>query len=449
MLELDHDILNNRYPLLAYQQRAVESTARFTWNCWSRQVGKSHAFALKRVRRGLHRNRLQVMLSAGERQSRELMQKVASFAKAAEKLAHYREVDSYLNGATYKQLEITLPTGARIIGLPANPDTARGFTGDVFLDEFGIHQDSRAIWAALFPTVLRGNGELDVASTPKGLDNMFAALRNNDRFERTTVTIEDAVGMGLAGIDIAELREAMGDEELFRQEFMCEFLDDSSAFLTHEEILGVMDAALPLPVRCTGDSIDEALALVESLAGEIDAFGWDIARRRDLSVIWLLRRVDGVLKTVGVIEMLDVPFRRQRELFNAIMAASSARGCIDATGIGNQLAEEAVEMFGTSRVEPVMFTLATKQELAEPLRVRTQDKGILIPATDAIRNDWHSIQRSVTGDRIRYKSERTKDGHADRFWSAALAVRAAGTPTGPAEYVGSDAKLAFARQGIW
>ena len=70
----------------------------------------------------------------------------------------------------------------RIIGLPANPMTARGFTGDVFLDEFAMHRDDRAIWAAVFPTILRGGGELDVASTPKGRDNLFAELRTNEQF---------------------------------------------------------------------------------------------------------------------------------------------------------------------------------------------------------------------------------------------------------------------------
>jgi len=65
------------FPLLPYQLRAVQSPARFTWNNWSRQVGKSTAFGLRRVDRGLERKRNQILLSAGERQSRELMLKVS------------------------------------------------------------------------------------------------------------------------------------------------------------------------------------------------------------------------------------------------------------------------------------------------------------------------------------------------------------------------------------
>jgi phage FluMu gp28-like protein len=452
MLELDREILSNRYPLLPYQDRAVLSPARFTHNCWSRQVGKSHAFAFKRVRRALHRKRTQVMLSAGERQSRELMCKVAAFCKVLDALSDFRqdEFRSEDGKNTYKQLEITLAPqfgGIRIIGLPANPDTARGYTGDVFLDEFAIHQDSREIWGALFPTVMRGDGELDVASTPKGLDNEFALLRSNDAFEHSVVTIEDAVREGL-NIDIATLRKALGDDELWDQEFLCKFLDDSTAFLSFEDIGAVMLDALEPPIRVTGEDIEAALTFVARLLAEHPELylGWDVARKRDLSVLWLLEQVGRELVTRGVIEMLNVKFRKQQQIFNALMAGN-VKAAIDATGIGATLAEDGVEDYGEHRVEAVNFSanlddLPAKQRLAEPLRTHAEDRLIWVPLDDGIRNDWHSIQRSVTGERIRYKSERTKDGHADRFWAACLALRAANPGETPwqGEVVASNGK---------
>lgn len=39
--------------LLPYQRLAVENPARFTWNCWARQTGKSFTFSLRRVLRGV------------------------------------------------------------------------------------------------------------------------------------------------------------------------------------------------------------------------------------------------------------------------------------------------------------------------------------------------------------------------------------------------------------
>lgn len=221
-------------PLLAYQREDVESAARFRWCCWSRQVGKSFTKSLRRLLRGLARRRTQIFLSAGERQSHELMLKAQQHCRALE-IAFRFYGDRFFAGTSFKELTITLPNGVRIVGLPANPQTVRGFTGDVFLDEFAMHRDDREIWAAVFPTALRGAGEIDVASTPKGLDNIFAQLRDNSRFEHSTVTLDDAVAAGLE-VDPEEIRRSMNDDELFRQEFGCEFLDGSSAFLSYEQI---------------------------------------------------------------------------------------------------------------------------------------------------------------------------------------------------------------------
>jgi len=232
------------FPLLPYQLRAVENPARFTWNNWSRQVGKSTAFGLRRVDRGLERKRHQILLSAGERQSRELMLKVRQHVEALKIGFEWREHDLF-EGVSFKQLEIAIPERRmRIIGLPANPNTARGFTGDVLLDEFAMHQHDREIWAAVFPTVLRGEGELDICSTPKGRQNMFYQLRENPQFAHSTVTIDDAIADGL-DVDREVLRSAIGDDELWRQEFLCEFVDEATAFLTYEQICECEKQDLP------------------------------------------------------------------------------------------------------------------------------------------------------------------------------------------------------------
>ena len=144
--------------LLPYQKAAIESPARFTWNCWARQTGKSFTFSLRRILRGLERRRNQVFLSAGERQSRELMQKVRMHCSVLKIWSELRG-ESFWRDSSVRRLEARLPGGVRIIALPANPATARGFSGDVFLDEFAMHRDDKAIWAALFPTLLRGEGE--------------------------------------------------------------------------------------------------------------------------------------------------------------------------------------------------------------------------------------------------------------------------------------------------
>ena len=95
--------------------------------------------SLRRILRGLNRRRNQIFLSASERQSRELMQKTRQHCRTLQ-IATRLTSDDWFAGTSFGRLEIELPNGVRIIGLPANPETVRGFTGDVFLDEFAMQE---------------------------------------------------------------------------------------------------------------------------------------------------------------------------------------------------------------------------------------------------------------------------------------------------------------------
>ncbi len=425
-------------PLLPYQREDIESDARFRWNCWSRQSGKSFTKSLRRILRGLQRGRNQIFLSAGERQSRELMQKARQHCEALKIATDYYD-NRFFKDLSIKQLEIVLPRGVRIIGLPANPQTARGFTGDVLLDEFAMHAFDRDIWGAMFPTVLRGRGELDIASTPKGKGNMFYELRHNELFSTSTVTLPDAISQGL-DVDADEMRRAMGDETLYRQEFLCEFIDESTALLTYDQITACSDPSLTAAA-----SIDELADDPRELFA-----GVDIGRVHDLTVLWVLAREDDVFKTVGLFELSAAPFRVQTDLISELLSLRRVRRCcIDAGGLGMQLAEQAVERFGAHRVEALTFTPALKSQMASALRIAVESQRIRIPNDDRIRNDWHSVERTVTeSGHFRLTAPRTKGGHADRFWAAALAIHAADTGGGRVEAMNVK-PLHFARTGIW
>lgn len=429
-------------PLLPYQQADIQCTARFRWCCWSRQVGKSFTKSLRRLLRGVERRRTQIFLSAGERQSRELMLKAQQHCQALNIAATFHG-DQFFAGTSFKQLMIELPNRVRIIGLPANPQTVRGFTGDVLLDEFAMHGDDREIWAAVFPTALRGDGEIDIASTPKGRDNIFAQLRDNPSFNHSTVTLADAVAAGLQ-VNAEEIRASIHDDDIYRQEFGCEFLDESTAFLTYEQISRVED-----PILTGGFD----MAHLADCRGELYC-GVDIGRVRDLTVMWVLELRDGVLITRAIRESVNELFRAQQQALHELLGLRCVRHCcIDAGGIGMAMAEAAVEAFGTSRVEAVTLTAAVKDQLASRLRLRIEDAAIRIPCDPLLRADWHSVRRSVTAvGPARYDSSRAEGSHADRFWAACLAVRAAEhaappligqigiVPGGPLRYV---------RPGIW
>lgn len=416
-------------PLYEYQRRWVQDRSRFKIGLWCRQAGKSFATSLEAVLDCWERRTKWVFLSAGERQSRELMATAQMHARAVNLAIDSIETEFRAEDDTvYKHLEMVFPNGSRIIGLPANPSTARGHSANILLDEFAFHKDSRAIWRALFPTVTRGY-KIRIVSTPQGKQNKFYELwSGNPRYSKHKLTIFDAVRQGLelkdedgAPSTPEELREALGDEEAWEQEYLCEFLDEATAFLTYELIAEAEVQTLGLDEAPTG--------------GPIYA-GVDVGRKRDLTVFWALEQVGDVYWSRRILELARRPFSEQRDaVFSEIRRLNPRRVCFDATGLGMQLAEEAQQAFGTHRVEAVTFSRAVKEDMATTIRRRFEDRQIRIPVDRRIREDLHSVKRVVTSaGNVRFDAERTEDGHADRFWALALALHAGTSPAGPVEY---------------
>lgn len=415
-------------PLTEYQLKWVKDDARFKIGMINRQGGKSFGTSLEAVSGALRQKTKWVFLSAGERQSKELMLTAANHLRAYNKAIDVIEEGFKAEDSTeYKQLELILPNGSRIIGLPANPYTARGHSAHILLDEFAFHKDSGAIWKALFPTVTRGY-RIRIISTPQGRQNMFYRLWANAEasgYSAHKVTIYDAVRMGLELKDDKgriispdELKKALNDDEAWEQEYMCEFLDETTALLTYE-MIGECESD-----RCLWDGISYKNAPKGNYY-----IGMDIGRKKDLSVIWTLEDTGSELLTREILVMEKMPFREQQEQLHARLAAlSPVKVCIDATGIGAMLAEEAARYFPC--VEEVMFTSASKEEMATKTRKAFEDRQIRIPIERDVRDDLHSIRKTVTqAGNIRYDADRTETkGHADRFWAMALAIQATTAP---------------------
>lgn len=425
---MDHDAITKKlheqlgvsvYP---YQQKWVDDDSRFKIVLKARQTGFSFGVALEVVLDAMERPANWVLLSAGERQSKELMSKVRGFAQMFGALRQFLEEDFRGDEGTYKQLEVVLPNGSRIIGLPANPDTARGFSGNVVLDEFAFHKDSRAIWRALFPIVSRGY-KLRIVSTPNGKSNQYYDLWMDDtgRWSKHYVDIYLAVEQGLP-FDIDEAREAINDPDAWAQEYECKFLDAATALLTFDLIASCQSQ----------DVIEQMPELVELVRRGPLALGVDIARRGDLTVMWLLEKVGDVFWTVGITPLRNTKFAVQRDILYGLLGLSGLhQACIDETGIGMQLAEEAQDAFG-GKVEPVYFTPMNRAEMAITALRAFQDRQVRVPTSLAVRDDLHSVQKRTTSNgNVRYVAPRTADGHADHFWALALAVRAGKAEAGP------------------
>ena len=442
--------------LLPYQRRWVEDNSPLKIVVKGRQTGFSFAATLRAVLKCLERRTTWVLLSKGERQSRLLMEKVHEHIQSCGIVARACE-SSFFEGTMIKQLEARFPNGSVIYGLPANPDTARGYSGNVTLDEFAFHLDADKIYAALYPTITRGY-TLEVISTPNGQQGKFFELAKeagltepgfgiqgpasaDSRPEPRTPNPEsraprwsghwcdvyEAARQGL-GIDLELLRAGV-DEETWRQEFCCEFLSSGSQWIPHElfERCVSAEASTDLGTRGQGSGIGEPRPPTPDSRPLLYA-GWDVARNRDLSVIWLLELVGDVTWTRGVIEMRNLPTPDQVRQARALLPLVK-RMEIDQGGMGLAIAEALAREF-PDQVEGVTFTAARKETLAVTAKRRMEEAKVRLPDDDAVRESFRSVKKAANAlGQSRFDADHdSKSGHADHWWAFCLAEAAAARP---------------------
>lgn len=422
-----------------YQRNWLNDDARFKIGMFARQTGKTfstcgeivddciqHEIAGKRTR--------WVILSRGERQAREAMDEAikpitkAFYAVYGQLKEPASFVESDFNsdsGVTYKALDVEFPGGSRITALPANPDTARGFSANVLLDEFAFHKDSRGIWKALFPVISKPGLKLRVISTPNGKANKFYELMTDveNGWSRHICDIYQAVEQGCPR-DVDELRRALADPDAWAQEYELQWLDEASAWLSYDLIASCesQDANVP-----------------GNYAGGDCYVGVDIGRRRDLTVIWISEQVGDVAVTREVIKMHRAPFIDQDAEVDRVMRSYRVkRLCMDQTGLGEKMVEDAQRRYGSYVVEGVLFTGPVKQDLAIRLKRSFEDRQVRISPERDTRDSLHAVKKIVTAaGNERFDAERTEKGHADEFWALALAEMARDTGTIEYDYRGA------------
>lgn len=445
--------------LLPYQARWVNDDAKFKIGVQSRQTGKSFQTACESVRDCLTDPGTKwVCLSAGERQSLEWLEKCKEWSTAFRLAIEGYAEDRDTGEALLKQAEIRFGNGARIIAIPANPSTARGYSANIILDEFAYHEDPERIWAAMFPSLtnplagtflqrfnalIKGesteifrNQKIRVVSTFNGKDNKFFSLwerQKENGYSGHLVSIYDAVEQGLP-LDIEQLKAGLDDPDAWAQEYECVPTDTSNVLLPYD-LIAIAESA-------------DATEVIEPEFYEARRnpifCGVDFGRTNDPTVCWTLEKVGDVLWTreVVVLRNTDTP-EQNRRLAHRI--AASDRTCLDYTGPGVGFGDYAAAAPGVGeykpqehkfgKVEKFVFTPKSKRMLFPTLRRKfgtpNEPTKLRVPISRAIREDLHAMQQVVTNGEYNYWSPRTREGHSDRCTALALAVRAAGEAGSP------------------
>jgi len=415
-------------PLLyGYQRDWFLDRSRFKLGRFARQTGKTFTTTLEIVddvfeAESKGGRTKWVILSRGERQALEAMEEgverhIKAYTFAARSLRRedfdYYDEDS---GVKRRGLQLKFGNGSYVLALPANPDTARGYSANMFFDEFAFHADSRKIWAAAFPIISAG-WKVRVTSTPNGKGNKFydLATSKDPIWKQHVVDIHRAIAEGPQR-DADELRRGLDDDDIWAQEYLLEWLDEASAWLSYDLINS-----------CEHDHA----GLPEHYAGGPCYVGVDIGRRKHLFVIWVLEQVGDVLWTREVVTLKRASFKAQdAALDDVFLRYRVLRCCMDQTGMGEKPVEDAQGRHGSTRVEGVLFTGPNKLHLATLGKQAFEDRQIRIPMGDKdVRADLHKLRKesSATGA-PRFVADSDEAGHADRAWACFLAVNAADRP---------------------
>lgn len=420
--------------LLPFQRAWVEDGSRFKiWNA-SRQIGKSFTSACEAVRDcQLHPGTLWVVLSAGERQSLEWMEKAKMWVSAFDMAMTFLE-ERDAPEALMKSAEIRFANGSRIIALPANPDTARGYSGNIILDEFAIHRDGAAIWRAMYPSItnpLKRELKIRVMSTPKGIGNMFHQIWQKPEWSKHRTTIYDAKAGGL-DINIDELRAQCADEDSWKQEFCCEFIDTARTAFSYE-------------VLAACESEDATTEWPEDYKASGPVYcGIDVGSISDPTVCVSFEKLGGRMVMRERLVLKSVELSAQDNMLDAAIRRSTRTG-IDASGIGLDLAQRLARKHG-GKVTKQVTTAPWKRQAFARLQHRFNDKGIAIPASREIREDFHAYEVSGAAEQARYTAPRTEDGHSDTASATAHAFDVA--EAGNAESFTAEALAATMLQPI-
>lgn len=293
----------------------------------------------------------------------------------------------------------------RVLVLAASPRTARGFSGDLGLDEFAFHENAAAMWDAAYP-MLDSNPQFvcRVASTHNGVGSLFNTWIKGRVFPVLSVTRSLMWRMGKGDREawenfysqwraigpksaaqadawrtahgttpqphdfrpILSLRQTNTDgsrKELtpdeaqaestdrasYRQNYENEPAEAGGAFLEWDLITRAEDDSLRFAADVQEWSAETMHRLAECRGGEF-FIGQDFARTTDLSAVTVLHKLGEARRQVARLEMrgITVPQqRRQMEALLHVVGNRTSRVVMDSTGNGLGLAEELEDKYGS------------------------------------------------------------------------------------------------------
>ena len=211
-----------------WQARILRATRRrVLMNC-TRQAGKTTVTAILALHTAIYKPRALILLfSKAQRQSSELLSKIQQ---------HITTMDAPPLMAKEAATELRLKNGSRIVSLPGDGDTIRGYSAPDLIveDEAAFVMDE--LYEAFLPMLATSkNGRLILMSTPNGKRGHFYAAWSSGSpiWQRESITAHDVPRITTEYLE--EMRSEFGPWK-YKQEFECQFVEAEDQYFADDVI---------------------------------------------------------------------------------------------------------------------------------------------------------------------------------------------------------------------
>ena len=453
-----------------WQNRYIRSMSRFSVLVKSRRTGFSFITSMKGTVKSQDLDRVAYTKQFVSYNESDAVEKINYAAQFYDSLpVNVRKPCKTNNKTELDFLDKNGKTISRLISIPCRPPRGKG--GDIALDEFAIYQPkmSDAVYTAALPVISRG-GCIEMGSSPLGkIGKFYEIYTDRDRYksyERYNIPWWFSSGLCTDVPTAIKLAPEMSTEdrvftfgtdiikeiynsmelEAFQQEYECRFIDEAASYISLELIYE------NTPGRNNEDKLielsqdenitdeeywefdrnvdfvaytDEDEAILhynKDLHGYPLFLGFDVAKHRDAMSIYLIGVKDGKKRSFARIERKKMTYEAQGDICDKLMSELPIfRGAIDRTGSGDAVFERLHKKFG-DKIEGVYFSPEMKEQLAIEAKRGLEQHEFMLENEKDFHSQIHSIKRmDAIGKYFRYDAARNEKGHADSFWSWALA----------------------------
>ena len=216
----------------AWQADVLRSSdKKIILNC-CRQSGKSTITAIMATHRAIFfPGSLILVVSPSQRQSGELFKKVSQLIG---------ELSEQPKKVEDNRLSVTFGNGSRIVSLPSQEQTVRGFSSPslIIVDEASRVSDS--LYYAIRPMLAVSKGQLILLSTPFGRRGFFYEAWNNENRNWKKVLITAAECSRITPEFLEDEKRVLGNW-FYDQEYLCQFKENVDSVFTIEQIESAID----------------------------------------------------------------------------------------------------------------------------------------------------------------------------------------------------------------